>query len=98
MAVKGYGGVIKVGGEGMVKWKIQDDDLKKCFIIIHRVNYVPKAPNFLLWPNRWDQQSSDNHKKLTEHGVPPRPRTAPSTGSKRGTYVPHLGTHLSSSG
>ena len=50
---KSYGGVIKVRGEGAVKWKIEDDDGKIYSIIIHNVNYVPEAPICLLSPQQW---------------------------------------------
>ena len=39
--VKVYGGVIKVIGEGEVKWKIDKNYGQIQSIIIHNVNYVP---------------------------------------------------------
>ena len=42
--MKGYGGVIKVRGEVMVKWNIKYDDGQIHFIIIHNINYVPASP------------------------------------------------------
>ena len=37
-------GMIKVRGEGIVKWKIEDNDRKINSIIIQNVNYIPEYP------------------------------------------------------
>ena len=62
-AVKGYGGVIKVRGEGRVKWKIECYDGKIHSIIIQKVNYFPEAPIYLLSPQQWDQKEAENDPK-----------------------------------
>ena len=43
-AIKGYGVVIKVRGEGMFKWNSEEDVGQIHSIIIHKVNYVTESP------------------------------------------------------
>ena len=42
--VKGYGVVVKVREEVMVKYKMKNNDGQIHFIIVHKVNYVPGSP------------------------------------------------------
>ena len=46
--VKGYGVMIKVRGDVIVKMKIEDDDGEIYFIVIHNVNYIPEYPICLI--------------------------------------------------
>ena len=32
-------------------------------MIIHKFNYVPEEPFWLILPQQWDQQDADNHPK-----------------------------------
>ena len=53
--LKTYVGVIKVRGEGTVKWKTEEDDGKIHFIIILKVNYIPEDTICLLLHHMWSQ-------------------------------------------
>ena len=53
---KGYGGIIKVIGEGTVRRKIEGDYEKLYSIIIHNANHASEPPICLLPPYQWDHQ------------------------------------------
>ena len=63
MPFKGYGVLINVGGEGTVKWNIEDDDDKIYYIIIHNFNYIHEPPIFLIYTQKRSKQADDNHPK-----------------------------------
>ena len=50
IVVKGYGGLIKVRGEGTIKYKIEDSNGKIYSVIIKNVKYGPEAPICLKYP------------------------------------------------
>ena len=87
-AVKVYGGIKKVMGEGKIKWKIEYKDGKIHSIIIHNVKYVPEATTQLQLSQKWDQQDAGKSQNLMAHGTSPRPRsTTLYNGISKGTSV-----------
>ena len=61
--VNGFGSVVQVKGEGMIIWKIEDDDEIVHSIKIKKALYVPEALSCLLAPKQWAQQENENYTK-----------------------------------
>ena len=58
---KGFGGVVKVKGEGTLVWKIEDDDGGIHTIKIKSSLYIPEVTSCFLAPQQWSQQENGNY-------------------------------------
>ena len=58
--LRGEGGNLKVRGFGIMQWKITDNNKQEHNILIKECLFVPDMYSYLLSPQHWDQQASNN--------------------------------------
>ena len=95
--VKGYGGLIKVRGEGKMKWNTEYDSGQIQSMIIHKVNYVLEYLVTFYFYNSGISKPLTIIQNLMKHGDPPRPRTVSYTGTNKGTSVSYLESQVPTS-
>ena len=63
--IMGTGGNATIGGEGTLRWRIEDDHGEVHIFLIPQSLYVPSSPKCLLSPQHFAQVGPDEHRHTT---------------------------------
>ena len=58
--IKGIGGNVTIQGQGKVKWNVEDYDGRVYTLEIRDTLYSSESPLYTLFPQHWDQKSSND--------------------------------------